>query len=261
MRHSHVSFRTFLMLSTVIIAAVVMERAYSDEQRTFIWHFDEGAGEVAREATGSGNDADLVRGKGLKWVKGKINGALEFSGSDNDPQRLEIPFSDDMDIMDAITMQAWVYPTTIAGDKRTIVTKASYYLQIDGSSTVSTYFYDVAPPGYHLSNGRVSENKWTHVAVTYDGKEIKFYIDGEEDKEVVKAEGKIRHRTDWSVYIGGERPKPHCCPRYFEGIIDELKVSNFAMAAEQIKEAMEGPFAVMPVGKSAARWSEIKEGR
>ena len=168
-------------------------------------------------------------------------------------------YSDDVDIIDAVTMQAWVYPTSLPGDKRTIVTKASYYLQLEPTGQISTYFYDVTPPGYHLSLGKVNEKEWTHVAVTYDGKDIRFYINGEEDNKVIRASGKIRHRTDWDLHLGGEKAKPHCCPRYFQGIIDEIKLSNFAMAAEQIKESMKGSLAVNSKGKLATCWSYIKK--
>ena len=159
----------------------------------------------------------------LQWVEGIAEKALEFSGKVGGGQWVEVPHSDDMDIRDAITMEAWVYPTEIDGEKRTIITKAAYYLQIEHTSQVATYFYEVVPPGYHLSNGRVNENEWSHVAVTYNGKEIKFYINGKEDSKVIKAKGQIKSQASWGVHLGGERDG--CCPRYFQGTIDEIKIS------------------------------------
>jgi hypothetical protein len=162
-----------------------------------------------------------------------------------------------MDIRDAITMEAWVYPTTINGDKRTIITKAAYYLQIEPTSQVATYFYEVVPPGYHLSDGRVNENEWSHVAVTYDGKEIKFYINGKEDSEVIKAKGQIRSQASWGVHLGGERDG--CCPRYFQGTIDEIKISNYAKTKDEILKSIKDAASVSPQTKLPLVWGTIKQ--
>jgi len=162
-----------------------------------------------------------------------------------------------MDIRDAITMEAWVYPTTINGDKRTIITKAAYYLQIEPTSQVATYFYEVVPPGYHLSDGRVNENEWSHVAVTYDGKEIKFYINGKKDSEVIKAKGQIRSQASWGVHLGGERDG--CCPRYFQGTIDEIKISNYAKTRDEILKSMKDAASVSPQTKLPLVWGTIKQ--
>jgi len=222
-----------------------------------IWHFDEGKGDSCEEANGSGNDG-VFAGDGkndIKWTNGKANKALEFSGETGSGQWVEVPNSTDTDVRDAITMEAWVFPTTIDGDKRTIITKNAYYLQIEPTTQIATYFYEVTPPGYHLSNGKVKENQWAHVAVTYDGKEIKFYIDGKQDTEVIKATGTIRSNAGFGVHIGGEQDG--CCPRYFQGIIDEVKISDFAKTAAEIQESM-GAGAVDRKGKLAISWGKLK---
>ena len=219
------NFITFLLM-VITLSVAYNEINAADKKLEMIWNFDEGKGDVAKETNKTGNDGKFTGdGKGkIKWVEGITGKALKFSGKKaGGGQWVEIPHSDDMDIRDAITMEAWVYPTTINGDMRTIITKAAYYLQIEPTSQVATYFYEVVPPSYHLSDGRVNENEWSHAAVTYDGKEIKFYINGKEDSEVIKAKRQIRSQASWGVHLGGERDG--CCPRYFQGTIDEIKIS------------------------------------
>jgi hypothetical protein len=196
-----------LFFITMIIIAGTFTNAIAADKLEMVWHFDEGQGDVCKEDNRTGNDGifDGADKNKIKWVDGKDQKALQFTG-----QWVTVKHSDDTDIRDAITMEAWIYPTVIEGDKRTIITKAAYYLQIEPTSQVATYFYDVNPPGYHLSSGKINANEWTHVAVTYDGKEIKFYINGEEDKTVIKATGRIRHRPDWNLHLGGEEDPPHC---------------------------------------------------
>jgi hypothetical protein len=226
-----------------------------------VWHFDEGKGDACEEANGTGNDGVFAGDgkKNIKWVNGKSKKALEFSGEFGASQWVEVPHSADTDIRDAITMEAWVFPTTIDGDKRTIITKMAYYMQIEPTAQIATYFYDVTPPGYHLSDGTVNENEWSHVAVTYDGAEIKIYINGEADI-VVAATGQIKTTPDVGIHIGGEKDPANegdCCPRYFQGIIDELKISDFAKTQAEIRESM-GSAKVEMNDKLATSWGKLK---
>lgn len=204
-------FRILACLMVLSFALVlVCGGAFTDAHAAnleMIWHFDEGKGDTCKEANGTGNDGVFTGdgNKNIKWVQGKSNKALEFSGDTGKGQWVEVPHSDDTDVRDAITMEAWVFPTTIPGDKRTIITKNSYYFQIEPTGQIATYYYEVDPPGYHLSDGKVNENEWSHLAVTYDGEEIKFYINGKQDSKVIKAAGQIRHNPSWGVHIGGEQ--------------------------------------------------------
>jgi hypothetical protein len=260
MMHRQVT-TTLLLLFVSAFLMLVISNAVDAKEYELIWNFDEGNGDVAKEADGTGNDGEFTgAGKGkIKWVDGKYGKALEFSGKVGGGQWVEVPHTDDMNIQDAITMEAWVFPTTIAGDKRTIITKAAYYLQIEPTSQVATYFYGLANEGYHLSNGQVKENEWSHVAVTYDGKEIKFYINGEQDTKVIKTKGQIISRPEWGVHLGGERDG--CCPRYFQGTIDELKIANFAKDEAAIQESMNAGAPVEPADKLPLTWGRLKASR
>ncbi len=256
-------FKNSVFCLTIVAMVFFAYLSMDADALEMIWHFDEGAGDVCKEANGTGNDG-VFTGDGsanIKWVPGKSGTALEFSGEFGASQWVEIPHSDDMDIRDAITMEAWVFPTTIDGDKRTIITKNSYYLQVEPTTQIATYFYEVDPAGYHLSDGTVNENEWAHIAVTYDGSEIKLYINGAPDI-VVAATGQIRTNPDSGVHIGGEKDpaiEGDCCPRYFQGIIDELKISDFAKTDDQILESMNAiGTAVDKKGKLATIWGKLK---
>ena len=104
-----------LMVITSLVAYDEINAA--DKKLEMIWNFNEGEGDVAKEANKTGNDGEFAgAGKDkIKWVEGITEKALEFSGKVGEGQWVEVPHSDDMDIRDAITMEAWVYPTTIDG--------------------------------------------------------------------------------------------------------------------------------------------------
>lgn len=191
-----------LVISIFCILCVSVVSLYSAEHKTLIWHFDEGEGDITREAVGNSNEGKL-NSKNIKWVKSIRTNALGLSGSNADKQWVEVQHTNDLDIRDTITMEAWIFPTKIAPGRPTIIYKGNaYHLRIEIDSRLSAYFYGVDLPGYHNSDGKVELNKWAHVAVTYDGEEIKFYINGKQDAKVIKATGQIQS-NQVSVLIGG----------------------------------------------------------
>ncbi|MFB0516308.1 MAG: LamG-like jellyroll fold domain-containing protein [Candidatus Neomarinimicrobiota bacterium] len=66
------------------------------------------------------------------------------------------------------------------------------------------FLYGLELTGYQRSNSQVKLTQWTHIAVIYDGAEIKFYINGEKDENVIRASGKIKSTTN-PIHFGGDR--------------------------------------------------------
>jgi hypothetical protein len=89
-----------------------------------------------------------------------------------------------------ITIEAWVYVTSgnawPAGDCPSLVGKgrtSSYWLGLECGGSTALYFF----PGdgnSAVSAGSLPTGEWVHVAVTYDGAEVKFYINGILDSTV-----------------------------------------------------------------------------
>ena len=117
-----------------------------------------------------------------------------------------MPHSPDLNIQQTITMEAWVFPNEIGPTSATIIHKSSsYHLQLDMTLKVAVRLYGLEPSGYLISHGRVKIFEWTHIAIIYDGREIKFYINGQQDENVASATGKIRRITN-PVLFGGDWP-------------------------------------------------------
>jgi len=174
---------------------------YAAEKNTFVWHFNESNGDIVREATGN---EGIFNAPGIQWIDGKIDGGLAFTGSNTHPHWIEVPHSPEMDIRNAITLEAWVFPKEISPGRPTIIHKSSsYYFRLDITSQISVRLYGLEPSDYQLSHGKLELNEWTHIAVTYDGKEIKFYINGEQDENVVRATGQIQSNTE-PIHFGGD---------------------------------------------------------
>ena len=104
----------------------------------YVWHFDEGKGKETEDATG-GLVGEFTGD--IKWVEGISGDALEFSGKVGGAQYVEIPHSDEVDIDEALTMAAWVYPNEPPGDKFTIIFKLTYYMQLEPNGGSIAYYF------------------------------------------------------------------------------------------------------------------------
>jgi len=142
------------------------------------WLFDEASGNIARDNSGHGYDADLKENPA--WVEGKFRHALEFQGENyleirNSSQNL--PFGGSS----PFSITAWVKNqgggTVIGKFNGGII--GAYILTISGGGTVS-FHREVAPWSFSGSMA-LPDNDFGHVAVTYDGAEMKIYINGEFD--------------------------------------------------------------------------------
>jgi len=195
------------------------------------WRFDEGAGTVAADSSGYGNDGTLNGAP--EWVASRLGGALDFDGS---ADFVEVPHSPSLSITDEITIAAWTYMRASASGEMAIVSKGGwaandlpYELTETPGDVIFWQFYD--------DGGRDScapssppVDEWHHIAGTYDGKVFKCYIDGELAEEWGYV-GKMPENTA-SVTIG-RRSRGGT---FFNGMIDEVQIYNRALTAAEIKQ-------------------------
>ena len=150
----------------------------------------------------------------------------------------------------------WVYPRgggTVIGKFNGGVVGA-YILVVRGDVV---FHREVAPWGLS-SNGNVPNGEFSHVAATYDGAEMKIYINGKLD--ATQKRGAQNTDLVTPVLIGarftGGKPSEH-----FDGILDEVALFNTALTKEQIQEVMKGlsvSRAVSPAGKLASMRGTLK---
>ena len=84
----------------------------------------------------------------------------------------------------------------------------------------------------------VPVNRWSYVAVTYDGATLRLYVDGEQVSSGPSLSGAIQ-APDNPLWIGGNRPYGE----HFDGLIDEVRVYDRALAQGEIAHDMAMPVA------------------
>ena len=105
---------------------------------------------------------------------------------------------------------------------------------------------DLVPAGGATLTGTIEQtgatsavplDRWSNVALTYDGATLRLYVDGRQVADA-GASGAIQV-TDHPLWIGGNEPYGE----HFDGLIDELRVYARALPADEIRADMAKPVA------------------
>ncbi len=110
-------------------------------------------------------------------VDGKFGKALSLSGHDD---WVEVYRDPALDISgDQLSISFWIYPEPWNGDAY-FLTKSDYQFGIIQSDDTNLDFY-VTTNEKHVVKAEVPDNwihNWHHIAGTYDGKKLRFYVNG-----------------------------------------------------------------------------------
>lgn len=134
-----------------------------------------------------------------------------------------------------ITLEAWVYPKSYLNSP-TIISKnsnTSYRLGLNTSGKVE--FYPKNNLALITSKAIILQNRWTHIAATYNGTVTSVYINGTLDTSFTDISGAIGTNSD-SLFVGCDYTGS--TNKYFTGYIDEVRISDYAKSSEQINNFM-----------------------
>ncbi|MXV74151.1 LamG domain-containing protein [Candidatus Poribacteria bacterium] len=239
---------------TLILCLGVSSFAAFEENTVLLYLFDE---EVANEATDLSEFKNHGEATDTEWTKdGKRGGALIFDGANS---LIEVPHHDSLHAgSDEVTIEAWFKPTTFPAGHPPIARKGAvgdsgWGLDTPGGK-VRGFIYN-APGNFAVADGatQMQLDTWHHLAMVYDGKEVRVYLDGELDAKV--ARGGDLHQNEASVWIG----KKAIESIWLDGTLDELRILNIAVTQEQIRKDMEGiALTVEVTGKLTTTWGRIK---
>jgi hypothetical protein len=207
------------------------------------WTLDEGAGQVATDASGHGNTGVLgaatdpdVADPG--WIPGHAGGgALVFDGTNyvtvTNTGVLEPP---------RLAVDAWVRRAGSPGRWRYVLSNGSlqcnrsaYGLYSGWSGGMGFYVsgtteYVISP---EVSPAIVWDGAWHHVIGSYDGDRVRLWIDGSQVGAGTPATGPIIYAGSGGIYIGTYRGS---CDLGFSGAIDDATVWD-----DRPAEATTGP--------------------
>ena len=202
------------------------------------WKFDEVSGIGALDSSGYGNHGTLYGG--LTWVPGKKEGGLDIDGMDGSFVNCGNP--DSLNITAALTLSIWVN-TVDAGTSQDdpIMTKgnSSYVLRDAADNNITFGIYDVSMYTATYPVDGSFNGTWHHLAGTYDGSELKLYVDGE--LQATEAhQGSIATNT-FAVSIGSDNEQTWM---WYNGAVDDARIYSRALTADEVMDVMLGDTSV-----------------
>ena len=220
------------------VAAIFIEEAPVPTGFVGSWSFEDGGGTTAADGSGLGNDAAVV---GADWTVGMEGGALSFNGAGD---HVVIPNDPSLSLAsNRVTLACWIYPTSLSTKWSTIIQKTNtsggwfdwqIYARASDAPTAYRPVFRVNYDKFGEVQGDIvlSTNTWYFIAATYDGSQMKFYIDGTL-RGTTNATGTIPNGGR-DIWVGSNDN----WSEHFAGLIDELYIYDRALSEGEIQALM-----------------------
>lgn len=197
--------------------------------------FNEPGGATAVDASPSRNSAEIA---GATRVAGKagFGTALSFNGVNS---IVRVRDSMSLALNNAMTLEAWVNPTALAGFRTVLLkegpTGMAYELYANDPTATRPAAYYTTPNGVlrGVTGTPTAANTWTHLAATYDGASMRFYVNGVAVRDVSRVGNIVT--TGGPLHIGGNTIWGG---EFFAGLIDDVRVYNRALTQAEIARDM-----------------------
>lgn len=213
--------------------------------------FDEASGTAAYDDSSNANNGSLIATPGR--VAGKVNGALDFNGSTSYVNAGTYSIGGS-----AMTASAWVYGAPLAGEAR-IGAKSSGQAEGDhdwmlglGSGAGATERLRIrlktggVTTTYSTPDLGLVDNTWYHAAFTYDGSNVRVFLNGNEVGSFAKT-GTL-DQSSLPVRIGAGNDGSGGVAAAWDGMIDEFKLFSRALAPAELKAEYDAGNAGQPAG-------------
>lgn len=234
------------IIKTGILVSVVLASYFGVSPAVFAvgtpfaqWNFDSGTiqGNTVIDASGNGRNGTMQNGVII------TNGCAQFDGVDD---RIIVPNMENS----LFSYAAWVRKENSGKGYPALLVSANSsgfgigFMKNIGSTTFNDgYPNNMAPTGpaaIHLSltdggalrrtTGILQTNQWYHVAVTHNGSEVRFYVNGQLDSS-----------QNYSQVFGGGgnyqigfRLSPAGYESAFKGLMDDIRVYNSILTAQEV---------------------------
>ena len=213
------------------------------------WKMDEASGTSVADASGNGNtgtatDADPTDVTCLDGdtpppvASGKYANSRDFDGCDD---YVDLGNPTGLQVKSNFTLSAWIKPSSYSNNPSALGRYWAYdNLGIRTDNQALLFQLEIGGSAYVYTNYSATLGTWYLMTATYDGANVKFYVNGEE-KYNQSASGTSDYYLDgWDIGRGGKNQN------YFDGSIDEVRVYNRALSEREVQQLYE--WAPGPVG-------------
>jgi hypothetical protein len=199
------------------------------------WEFDEGSGTVANDLAGT-NPGTVY---GAKWVDGRIGGALRFNGVDDyvDCGNAQVLAPEKMTVTFWMFMEGKTSYQYILGKAKDMGLEQDYAFSTGGDGKLKFAFGEKTKAVSVLSKGQMALGQWVYVTATRDGATACLYLNGQLENSATYSFA-VTNKGQ-SLRIGSiGLPEPEWAG-FFKGMIDDVRIYDKALSAEEIQELYE----------------------
>ena len=173
---------------------------------------------------------------------GRIDGARDFDGDDD---YVNCGNDESLNIIDAITAEAWVKPNTLSKYQCIVARGASAYegsvaygIRLNDDNKFYAYGSDGSTAYSSGGSTTLAEiGKWYHVVGVSDGTTIKIYVNG--ILENSDSSGSLESNNNPVIIGEWIKPTRGHVNQYFNGAIDEVRIHSVARSSNWIKQSYE----------------------
>ena len=187
-----------------------------------------------RDFSGKGNHGSIT---GAGWTaKGRLGPTLYFDGLDDS---VNCGNNVSLNLVDELTVEAWINPDVVNIWQRAVSegkynTEWIFGISVDGTMDF-TFWKEGGGLNATRGNTVLSVGIWQHIVVTYSKSlgEVRLFLNGESDQDIYPVSSDISDSGD-PVMIGSDPAGNN-----FKGFIDEVRIYNRALGADEIKALYE----------------------
>ena len=193
------------------------------------WPFNEPSGNTALDVAGS-NPGTLVNGA-ARAADGRIGAALCFDGIND---LVSVPDSPSLDLSNHFTVSLWFQPARLlnaSSGRRDLLQKfLSYWLIMNfpGNDGKLVFVLNGGSPQVKSTTTSWTSNQWYHAAATYDGAQLKLYVNGVQEAAV--ATSVLPNNTTYPLQIGGNNLQNV----WFPGCLDDVRIYGTTLSAADV---------------------------
>ena len=202
--------------------------------------FEEGQGSVTHDQSGYGVAGEATDPKlPVLWTNGIAGHAISTANTN----LFRIPHAPHLSGLRQITVSCWINGVSAPGSAHVWVSKhgggghGEFFLAGLTTNTIRWTVINSSGNRANVDNRcpRWTDGKWHHIAGTYDGKVMRLYFDGAQ-----VGSGNLTgplNSYEAPILIGDYDWKPFRYPSFhFSGLMDEVKIWNRALTAEEVKQ-------------------------
>jgi len=232
------------LLATLAFAACTPTAAQAQPAGPLAqYSFDAGSGLVLADMSSNGHTMTLINGPA--WAPGRSGTALSFDA--NNDRVVAQAYVPELNLEGgSATLSAWIYPRSNSTWQMIVLKPAraghaaphfdwSMHRQSGTGNLIGFFGCD----GQQRSSTATTPlNTWTHVAVTYDGRALRHYLNGALDR-TTPLTCAVTNTSSQPLRIGANGGNGEV----MNGSIDDVRIYNRALSAAEIAADM-----VTPVG-------------